>query len=104
VKTINPKFSAICGLSTLCIFFFVALSIYSSSSFSWNDDTLSDLAGSDGERPIWSAKGASSIIFNIGLIITGILGIIFTNTIKKISVLESKIGNTGTLLLLIAYH
>ncbi len=63
------RVSAIAGLTApLVVFGFVLASIASWSSFSWTDNALSDL----GVQP-----GATSVLFNAGLVVGGILFLAF---------------------------
>ncbi|MEE9152300.1 MAG: hypothetical protein V3U20_10790, partial [Thermoplasmata archaeon] len=71
---VSLRTAGICGiLSPLIAFTCIGLAILYSPWFSWTDNWLSDLGGFPGERPVWSAHGLSSILFNTGLIIAGIL-------------------------------
>jgi hypothetical membrane protein len=90
----------LCGIICIIIFFTsIAISIFCSSWFSWTDNYISELAGTLGERPIWSARGIASVILNIGLILTGVSGIIFSKLIKQNLTLDSKLGNIGFIIL-----
>jgi hypothetical membrane protein len=93
-----------CIFSILCtIVFFVSivLSISLTSNFNWTENYISNLAGFLGDRPIWTARGASSLIFNIGLILTGIFGIIFSFLIKKSRMFGGNLGRIGCSILTI---
>jgi len=61
----------------------IILSVSLSPWFNLKENYLSDIAGIVGERPIWSARGPESIIFNIGIILTGISGMLFTFSLSK---------------------
>lgn len=96
------KIAGICGIFSAAIFFlFMLLSIYYSPWFSWTENYLSHLAGEYGFRPIWSAYGMSSFFFNIGLIIAGSTGIIFSYAIKKSYIFNTSIGKKGISILLL---
>lgn len=98
-RLISPKIGGLCGvLGPIIGLTFVGASIYFAPWFSWTDNYLSDLAGDVGERPIWSALGKESLIFNVGLIIAGILGIVFAANIREIPMLDTPLGRLGTLL------
>jgi len=63
------KTAAICGIVTPIIAFtFIFLAIASFPEFSWTDNALSDLG---------VQEGAPAVLFNSGLIISGILAFIF---------------------------
>jgi len=95
-KTIIIKFAGLFGLLVpFIVFIIIGVSIYYSSGFSWTNNWLSELAGQAGEEPIWAARGVSSLIFNIGIIVAGLLGIVFTIAIWKIKILNSKLGLLG---------
>jgi len=81
-----------------CLFICTAL-YFASPWFSWTDNWISDMGGSDGDRPVWSAEGTESILLNAGLIISGLLGMIFADGIRRIRILDSEWGRRGTLLL-----
>jgi hypothetical membrane protein len=101
----NPiliKISGLCGIfSPIVGFICIALAIYFSDWFSWTENWLSDLGGIPGETPIWAARGISSIIFNGGLIIAGIMGFVFAYAIRKIRILNTRLGRIGTLLIIL---
>jgi len=96
------KVAGLCGvLVPIIAFVFITFAIYYSPWFIWTDNWLSELAGRAGERPIWAARGIISLLFNIGAIIAGIMGIICAIAARKISKLNTSLGRLGTLLLFI---
>lgn len=98
-RLISPKVGGLCGvLGPIIGLTFIGAAIYFAPWFSWTDNYLSDLAGDIGERPIWSALGKESLIFNFGLIIAGIMGIVFAANIREIPMLDTPLGRLGTLL------
>jgi len=75
------KVSGICGILASLIFFSsILISIYTSASFKWTNNALSDL-GIDAN---------SFVYFNVGLILCGLLFFIFSLGFTKI--LDNKIG------------
>jgi len=66
--------------------------------FSWTENYLSDLGGMAGETPIWAARGTASIVFNTGLIIGGILALMFAIGLRKNPLLVTRTGSLGTLI------
>ncbi len=64
-------------LAPLIGFTFIVLALSQVTWFSWTENWLSDLGGEEGSTDIWTTHGTPSILFNIGLIMAGILGIIF---------------------------
>lgn len=52
-------------------------------------------------EPTYAARGLSSILFNIGLIIAGILGIMLGLGIKKLDYMDTLLGKGATLLFII---
>jgi len=96
------KFAGICGiLLPIIVFAFIGISIYLYSDFSWFENWLSELAGEPGEEPIWAARGLSSIMFNAGIIIAGLFGLILLSALWRIALLGSRVGRIGKTLLLI---
>lgn len=90
----------ICGiLSAIAFFACILLSYYFSSWFnwSWTENYISNFGGlSSDEKPIWAARGLSSIIFNAGIAFSGLLGIIFLFTVrKKTDIFNTRSGNIG---------
>ncbi len=81
-------------LPPLCTLAAISLS----PGFCLKENWLSDLAGLPGERPIWSARGAPSILFNLGLVAGGAAGAVFAAGIRK----EKKVGGTFFLLCALA--
>jgi hypothetical membrane protein len=70
------RISGVCGVLTPVVaFMFIFLSINSASEFSWVENALSDL----GVMP-----GATSALFNYGLIVSGILGFIFATSLFRV--------------------
>jgi len=96
------RISGFCGLfSPIVGFICIAFAIYYSDWFNWTGNWLSDLGGMPGETPIWAARGIASVIFNSGLIIAGIMGAIFVSAIRKIRMLNTRLGCIGTFLLIL---
>ncbi len=84
------KISGVCGILAPIIAFACTLSaIASHSQFSWLDNALSDLG---------IVEGATAILFNLGLIISGVLTLIFS--LGLFMLLRNKVlGFAGTLIL-----
>lgn len=96
------KFAGICGmLLPIIVFAFIGFSIYLYSDFSWFENWLSELAGAPGEEPIWAARGLSSIMFNAGIILAGLFGLILVSALWNLPLLDLKIGRIGKTFLLI---
>ncbi len=95
----------ICGLfgiiSTIIFFIFIGLAIWLSPWFSWTDHFISDIAGSLGDTQIWAGRGIASIFLNSGLILAGLIGIIFTFMIKKTRLFHSSLGRIGIFVLFV---
>jgi len=73
---IRFRISGVCGILTPVVaFMFISLSIYSAPEFSWMENALSDL----GVMP-----GVTSVLFNFGLIISGILGFVFATSLFRV--------------------
>ena len=90
------KISAFCGIACIIVFFIcLLLSIHFSNDFSWTEDYISYLSGEIGDRPIWAARGVSSLILNIGVILSGLFGILFVTFISESSLFRGKIGRMG---------
>lgn len=93
---------ALIGLTCVFVFFLlIPLSVQLSPSFSWAENYLSQLAGNFGDSSIWNARGISSIVFNFGIFLTGICGVLFSVMLKKNRVFSSRIGSIGAVLLFI---
>lgn len=98
--SISPKLAGICGiLAPIVAFSCIGLAVLLSPWFSWTDNWLSDLGGFPGDQPIWAAHGISSILFNIGLVTAGVLGIFFALGIRNHDILKTSLGNVGTVFL-----
>jgi hypothetical membrane protein len=70
------RISGLCGVLTPVVAFTcISLAIYFAPGFSWTDNALSDL----GVMP-----GATSAIFNFGLIVSGILGFVFATSLFRV--------------------
>jgi len=96
------KIAGICGLlSTIILFLCIVLSVQLSPWFSWTENYLSEMAGSLGDRPIWAARGLSSIAWNFGIILAGLIGILFTIAIKKSQIFKTSWGSLTTLVLFV---
>ncbi len=82
------KISAVCGILTPIIAFtFIFLAIASFPEFSWTNNALSDLG---------VQEGITAVLFNSGLIISGILAFVFAvGLVKFLS--EQLLGRIGAL-------
>lgn len=102
---ISNKFLKITGIIGIFLPFFIfiimAISIYYSPWFSFTENWISELAGKSGETPIWSARGFPSAIFNIGIILSGAMGLACAIAIRNIEKLSSHLGKLGATLLII---
>lgn len=93
------RLGGICGiLAPIIALSCIGLAILYCPWFSWTENYLSDLGGSPGDRPIWSAHGIASILFNFGLVIAGILGICLAIGIRKSGILTTSLGKAGTMI------
>lgn len=91
----------LCGiLSPAVTIIFIALALAGSPWFSWTENWLSDIGGEPGDRPIWSARGVPSILFNLGLILGGILGMVFWTGLNERFPVSEAGGELGMKLLL----
>jgi hypothetical membrane protein len=96
------KICGLCGIiSTIIFFIFIGLAIWMSPWFSWTDHFLSDIAGSFGDTPIWAGRGMASIFLNSGLILAGLIGIMFAISMKKTKLFQSNLGRIGIFILFV---
>ena len=96
------RIAGICGiLAPIVAFSCIGISIYYSPWFTWTGSYLSDLAGYEGDRPIWTANGNISIIYNSGLIIAGILGIVVVLGLIRNGILKKGLGRIASVLLIL---
>ena len=96
------KISMLCGiLGPVIGFIFITCSIFYSDWFNWTNNWLSDLGGIPGNSSIWTSRGITSIIFNSGLIISGLIGVIFANFLRKLQILNNRQGKTGSFLFML---
>jgi hypothetical membrane protein len=72
---------------------FISLSINSAPEFSWMENALSDLG---------VMLGVTSVLFNYGLIISGILGFIFATSLFRVLRFEINRGLGGALIFSLA--
>ena len=81
----TQKFAILCGILSGVVFFTcIILAAHFSSWFSWTENYISDFGGIPyNQGPIWYAGGTPSIIFNVGVALSGLLGIIFSIIIRK---------------------
>jgi hypothetical membrane protein len=103
MKKINSnliRIGGLCGLLfPIVTIFFIALAIYFAPWFSWTENWLSELAGEAGGKPIWSARGIESVLFNAGLIIGGAIGITYSFAVNKISIFKTHLGQLSSALI-----
>jgi len=93
------KISMLCGiLGPVIGFIFITCSIFYSDWFNWTNNWLSDLGGIPGNSSIWTSRGITSIIFNSGLIISGLIGLFFANLLRKLKILNNRQGKIGSFL------
>jgi hypothetical membrane protein len=91
---IRFRISGVCGILTpILAFMFISLSINSAPEFSWMENALSDLG---------VMLGVTSVLFNYGLIISGILGFIFATSLFRVLRFEINRGLGGALLFSLA--
>lgn len=96
------RIAGLCGVfAPIIAFTCIAIAIYYSTCFTWTGNWLSDLGGMPGETPMWAARGIASVVFNVGLIITGIMGAVFATAIRRTRMLNTRLGRIGTLLLVL---
>ncbi len=101
-QSIFVKIAGLCGIFGPIVFFIsITLAIYFSPWFIWRENWLSDLGGIAGEAPIWAARGAASVIFNFGLLLNGVMGLMLASVIRKIKILKIHYGGIGSLFLII---
>jgi hypothetical membrane protein len=82
------KISGISGIiAPLIAFTLILLAIAYSPNFSWAENALSDLG---------VQEGVTAVLFNNGLIITGVLGILFATGLFKF-LQENLLGKIGGL-------
>jgi len=88
----------LCPVVTLAT---IGTALYYAPWFSWTNNSLSDLAGTAGETPIWAARGVASAVFNTGLVADGILTLIFAIGLRKNLGFTTRLGNLGTLMFIL---
>jgi hypothetical membrane protein len=80
-KKVNMlRVAGLCGIiSPLIAFAFILVAVYYSPHFSWTENWLSDLGGTvmPPDRPCANTS-VTEILFNTGLVISGILAVIFS--------------------------
>lgn len=92
-QALRLRLAGLCGLLSFFILMIcIGLSIQYTSWFSWTENWLSELAGSFGETPIWSARGLPAIVFNGGLILSGIIGLLFSMLMRKSQLFKEGLG------------
>ena len=87
------RISGACGILTSVVaFMFISLAIDSAPEFSWTENALSDL----GVMP-----GATTALFNYGLIVSGILGFVFATSLFRVMRFFEVLSADGKLHLLL---
>lgn len=87
------RISGICGVLTpIVAFTCIFLAIASWPAFNWTDNALSDLGVQEGITPV---------LFNNGLIISGILALVFSSGLPVL-VKEKTLAKIGTVILVLA--
>ena len=90
------KQTGVIGVTTTIAFTIImCLSVYFSPWFNLNKNWISELGGSFGLNPVWSSLGIGSIIFNSGLILTAIFGMLFSILLFKSKIFDTKLGKFG---------
>jgi hypothetical membrane protein len=88
------KIGGLCGIiAPIIALTCIVLAILISPWFSMTDNWLSDLAGPQ------AVDTASAPIFNIGLILAGILGIIFSIALRNSGLFKTQLGKYGSIIL-----
>jgi len=95
-QVVMQKIAGICGIiAPIIALSFIALAIsYSLSWFSWTNNALSDLGGPP------PATATAAVLFNSGLIIGGILGMMFA--VGLMYNMRKQIESIGTFILFLA--
>jgi hypothetical membrane protein len=96
------KLAVLCAfLSSIIAFTCIGVAIYLSPWFSFTTSLLSDLGSSAGEKSLWSSKGVVSIVFNFGLAIAGIIGMVFAVSVRPVQLINNRFGRFGMIFLLL---
>lgn len=96
------KIAALSGvLAPAVALIFLGAALSQAPWFSWTENCLSDLGGEPGGAPIWSSLGPPSILFNAGLIISGLLGLALIIWMLREEVVGPKLTYFGFFILLL---
>jgi hypothetical membrane protein len=92
-KNVNwLKTSGVCGIiAPIVAFIFILLAIALSPEFSWTENALSDLG---------VQEGATAILFNSGLVIGGILALVFVSGLFLLQ--KTMLGRIGVFIFVLA--
>jgi len=82
------------------LFASIFIGVYLAPWFSWTNNYISDLAGLEGQNPIFYARGIPSVILNLGLTISGTIGLIFSIFLIKSKILEKCFCKLGSMFLI----
>jgi hypothetical membrane protein len=96
------KVGGLCGiLGPLVALIIIGVSVSITPWFSLSNNFLSDLGGVKGQEPVWAANGSSSLLFNSGVAVVGIMGVFFSLGIMKSGMVKDFIGRVGNKMLLV---
>ncbi len=100
---IPPRVAALCGfLGPMVGLFFLLFSIHLAGGLDVFHEFYSDLGGQPGERPVWSARGTESLLFNLGMFLTGVLASVFMLGLAGIGLFSGEEGQKGVRVFLLA--
>jgi hypothetical membrane protein len=95
------RFSGLVGMVAPFIFLpCIFIAILLTPDFSWTEDSLSSLAGRYGDSPSWSATGAPALFFNFGLLLGGLMMVIFANGLRLSREMMGGFGSVGSFMLM----
>ena len=79
----------------------LSIAIYYAPWFSFTENALSNLAGFGSETSIWAAFGPASIVFNVGLVVTGLFAVVFGIGLGVDFGLTKSLGRIGKLIFIV---
>lgn len=96
------RYSVHAGLITpVVMILFILLAASLKADFSWADDSLSSIAGNDGDTPYYTATGPPAVVFNIGMFVSGVVFFVFAYGLRRSGMFKGRLGRMGANLYLL---
>jgi len=97
------RWAGLCGIiGPFIALGFIFAAIATAPWWSFTDNSISGLAGGEGDRPIWTATGLPAVLLNTGLVVGGAVMVVFAYALTQSPLFERDPGRYGKQVFLVA--